>query len=259
MGFGLRPGAKAPDEPPSPTGYAPPLDSTVEPGLYSGAPESSSVVVRARRTPSVRSPKGRGRYASRWTPCRDRAAGEPARAAAERTGQLAQADTLLSHRHVERRRDRRRAPERQRERVCALQRSESGYRLAPQFGPRWSPRGSRRPYSIASSRVVALGDGVRQVREGDRASCLRRAPPAASVGARSLQFGRPKNDRRGAGSRPAGLQSYRRPRGREHHEDDLESVGRSCCCRCWRFPRRGRRPVPTGPSPRRSTNSGRRS
>ena len=26
--FGLRPGAKAPDEPPSPTGYAPPLDST---------------------------------------------------------------------------------------------------------------------------------------------------------------------------------------------------------------------------------------
>ena len=29
MGFGLRPGAKAPDEPPSPTGYAPPLDSTV--------------------------------------------------------------------------------------------------------------------------------------------------------------------------------------------------------------------------------------
>ena len=28
MGFGLRPGAKAPDEPPSPTGYAPPLDST---------------------------------------------------------------------------------------------------------------------------------------------------------------------------------------------------------------------------------------
>ena len=28
MGFGLRPGAKAPDEPPSPPGYAPPLDST---------------------------------------------------------------------------------------------------------------------------------------------------------------------------------------------------------------------------------------
>ena len=27
-GFGLRPGAKAPDEPPTPTGYAPPLDST---------------------------------------------------------------------------------------------------------------------------------------------------------------------------------------------------------------------------------------
>ena len=31
MGFGLRPGAKAPDEPPSPTGYAPPLDSTRTP------------------------------------------------------------------------------------------------------------------------------------------------------------------------------------------------------------------------------------
>ena len=28
-GFGLRPGTKAPDEPPSPTGYAPPLDSTL--------------------------------------------------------------------------------------------------------------------------------------------------------------------------------------------------------------------------------------
>ena len=27
-GLGLRPGAKAPDEPPNPTGYAPPLDST---------------------------------------------------------------------------------------------------------------------------------------------------------------------------------------------------------------------------------------
>ena len=30
MGVGLRPGAKAPDEPPTPTGYAPPLDSTIE-------------------------------------------------------------------------------------------------------------------------------------------------------------------------------------------------------------------------------------
>ena len=28
MGIGLRPGAKAPDQPPNPTGYAPPLDST---------------------------------------------------------------------------------------------------------------------------------------------------------------------------------------------------------------------------------------
>ena len=28
-GFGLRPGAKAPDEPPNPTGYAPLLDSTL--------------------------------------------------------------------------------------------------------------------------------------------------------------------------------------------------------------------------------------
>ena len=27
MGIGLRPGAKAPDQPPNPTGYAPPLDS----------------------------------------------------------------------------------------------------------------------------------------------------------------------------------------------------------------------------------------
>ena len=29
MGVGLRPGAKAPDQPPNPTGYAPPLDSTL--------------------------------------------------------------------------------------------------------------------------------------------------------------------------------------------------------------------------------------
>ena len=30
-GLGLRPVAKAPDEPPNPTGYAPPLDSTPSP------------------------------------------------------------------------------------------------------------------------------------------------------------------------------------------------------------------------------------
>ena len=38
MGFGLRPGAKAPDEPPSPTGYAPPLDSTAWDWRRSGEP-----------------------------------------------------------------------------------------------------------------------------------------------------------------------------------------------------------------------------
>ena len=41
-GLGLRPGAKAPDEPPYPTGYAPPLDSTQQPRV--GQSPSASAI-----------------------------------------------------------------------------------------------------------------------------------------------------------------------------------------------------------------------
>ena len=48
MGFGLRPGAKAPDEPPSPTGYAPPLDSTAPMGRAPPSAEPPSGTTASR-------------------------------------------------------------------------------------------------------------------------------------------------------------------------------------------------------------------
>ena len=42
MGIGLRPGAKAPDEPPNPTGYAPPLDSTSDTDMGYSAQSSTN-------------------------------------------------------------------------------------------------------------------------------------------------------------------------------------------------------------------------
>jgi hypothetical protein len=52
-GFGLRPGPKAPDEPPSPTGHAPPLDSTRYPALpQSGQASSNSGPIRSGALPA---------------------------------------------------------------------------------------------------------------------------------------------------------------------------------------------------------------
>ena len=73
-GLGLRPGAKAPDEPPNPTGYAPPLDSTLAPAIYMtgrdrlAASECRQGALRPRRPDGGGVVRQEVEAATRWPP-----------------------------------------------------------------------------------------------------------------------------------------------------------------------------------------------